>query len=159
MVVEWYCQLMGSELGPFSSVQLVDMARCHRVSPEDLVKRGKAGEWVPAYRVKGLFEAASKPTPVKKEPMTSSGATTAEAMVRPYEEALRRRVDPPVTREEWFCISSGKKLGPMSFENLQEKATNGELKATDRVWSSSAPKWSEAGHIHGLAVLFRSVAG
>ena len=39
MAVEWYCKVMGSEVGPLTQDQLVDMVRNHRVNPEDLVRR------------------------------------------------------------------------------------------------------------------------
>jgi hypothetical protein len=155
MHVEWYCRLMGSELGPFSGAQLLDMARKHRVTPEDLVKKGSFGEWVPAYRVKGLFAEADM------APSIPVGLPAA-AMQRqnhsgPLEAAdPARRIDPP-KRDEWFFISAGQKFGPMPFERLQEQISAGRLHATDRVWSTAAPKWCEARRVRGLT--FDRVAG
>ena len=74
MVTEWFCQVMGSEVGPLSQRQLVDMVRQHQVNPEDLVRRNDSS-WVPAFEVKGLFEAASKPPstqPDKTSPKSTS---------------------------------------------------------------------------------------
>ena len=62
MSVEWFCQIMGSEVGPLDQHQLVDMVRQHKLNPEDLVRRNSS-PWVPAFDVKGLFEAAAKPAP------------------------------------------------------------------------------------------------
>ena len=53
MATQWYCRLMGTELGPFTSKQLLEMARSHRLVPDDSVKKGADGMWVAAYRVKG----------------------------------------------------------------------------------------------------------
>jgi hypothetical protein len=148
MHVEWYCRLMGAELGPFSGAQLLDMARKHRVTPEDLVKKGTFGEWVPAYRVKGLFVEADMATsipvgvPTMQRQNHSGPATTAEP-------PRQSRIDPP-KRDEWFFISAGQKFGPMPFERLQEQISAGRLHAHDRVWSTAAPKWCEAHRVRGL---------
>jgi hypothetical protein len=50
---------MGSELGPFTSQQLIEMARSHQIMPDDSVKKGADGAWVDANRVKGLFDDPS----------------------------------------------------------------------------------------------------
>ena len=62
MATQWYCRLMGTELGPFTSKQLLEMARSHRLMPDDSVKNGAEGMWVAAHRVKGLFDDASAST-------------------------------------------------------------------------------------------------
>ena len=62
MASQWYCQLMGTELGPFTSQQLIEMARSHRLMPDDSVKKGADGAWVAAHSVKGLFDDASAST-------------------------------------------------------------------------------------------------
>lgn len=148
MGIEWFCQLMGSELGPYSSMQLIDMARTHRITPEDLIRKGKIGEWVPAYRVRGLFEAASQPAPTGDGVQVEAIAATAK-----LKENRHNAVEPSeaeIRRGEWYCISNGKKHGPMSFETLQQQATEGQLCPSDRVWSVSSPKWAEARNIPGL---------
>jgi hypothetical protein len=148
MAVEWYCRLMGSELGPFSGAQLLEMARMHRVTPEDLVKKGPLGEWVPAYRVKGLFAEGMVSTSIPVA--LPVGAGHVEGQTAAGDEAQRQnRIDPP-KRDEWFFISGGQKYGPMPFERLQEQIRAGRLHATDRVWSTAAPKWCEARRVRGL---------
>ena len=62
MATQWYCRLMGTELGPFTSKQLLEMARSHRLMPDDSVKQGAEGMWVAAHRVKRLFDDASAST-------------------------------------------------------------------------------------------------
>jgi hypothetical protein len=150
MAVEWFCQLMGSELGPFSASQIVDMARKRQITPEDMIKKGRDGEWVPAYRVKGLFEAASRPVPAQakdragqpapEEEPDTAGAETIAAAYRPV-------------KRMWFYISSGRKHGPMPFETLRECAATGRIQPTDRVWSNTCPKWSQAKDVDGLDLM------
>lgn len=77
MVTEWFCQVMGSEVGPLDQRQLVDMARHHHLNPEDLVRRNDSA-WIPAFEVKGLFEAASKPAPAPQESSATEKAASAE---------------------------------------------------------------------------------
>ncbi len=156
MAVEWFCQLMGSELGPFTPSQLVEMARKHQITPEDMIKRGRGGEWVPAYRVKGLFEAAAKPPsakPVEDANKKNSKPTMASAAAS---AATQERIDPAVytpVKRMWFYISAGTKYGPMPFETLRERAESGQIKASDRVWSNTSPKWSEAKDVDGLDLM------
>ena len=145
MAVQWFCRLMGSEMGPFTSSQLLEMARSHQLTPEDFVKKGVDGTWVDASRVKGLFEdgasssiirahvpptmkkdASKKPKPTKHAPPSSPAAVS------------------------WNYISDHNKVGPLTFDELVEHGKQGLLKPTDRVWSSSSPKWCEAHRIDGL---------
>jgi len=184
MAVEWYCQLMGSELGPLTAAELIQMVRRHQVTPEDLVRRGDS-HWVPAYQVQGLFEAAARPAPPEEEP----GGESHEAGVRAAETAAdamagsRFETSPPTEfksessaatssaaasavphnstaadpasykMSDWYCICEGRKLGPLSFEQLQGIAMSGKLHRQDRVWRTSAPKWLAAGSIEGLNVI------
>ncbi len=52
----WYYQSMGEDLGPLSSRELKHFAESGRLAPVDLVRLGEGVEWVPASRVKGLFQ-------------------------------------------------------------------------------------------------------
>lgn len=137
---------MGAEMGPLTAAQLLEMAQSHQLTPEDLVRRGADGEWVAGYRVKGLFDerarsrtvAASPPPAAPKAPETEpESARTGEAKGAS-------------TETQWFYISQGTKYGPLTFAVLQERSRSGQIRATDRVWSSSTPKWSEARRIEGL---------
>ena len=139
-MAQWFCRLMGDEIGPLTSAQLLEMARSHKLSPEDYIRKGADGSWVGAYRVKGLFDEdasasgiskiiASPPVPVPSEP------------------------EPPPPKqhvEDWYCICKGRKLGPMTFEVLQALAGEGELQPSDRVWTNLMPKHHSAAEIEGL---------
>ncbi len=165
MAVEWYCQLMGSDLGPLNVEQLVDMVRQHQITPEDLVRRNES-PWVPAYQVKGLFEAAAKPKPKPKpeeaEPerqldrsdrsdfnaerdLASSSSTITTSGDRGHASDADE-----LPQDDWYCIASGEKQGPLSFDQLQALAGDHRLRARDRVWRGSAPKWQKASEVKGL---------
>ena len=113
MASQWYCRLMGTELGPFTSKQLLEMASCPRLTPDDSVKKGADGMWVAAHRVKGLFDDASASTiiiaslpPEVKQALESKRERTREAA------ALEPR---PI---KWYYISVQNKVGPLDFDEL-----------------------------------------
>lgn len=167
---EWFCQVMGSEVGPLSQRQLVDMVRHHRLNPEDLVRRNNSS-WVPAFQVRGLFEAAAKPaeqvsqsdtsppeaeSPVPKE--TESAATenngdssVATEVSQDDDEAIS---SPRCSDDanDWFCIATGEKRGPLCFDELKALARDGTLRDRDRVWRASWPKFRQAAEVDGLDV-------
>jgi tRNA A-37 threonylcarbamoyl transferase component Bud32 len=82
---KWYCRVLGQELGPMTSHQLVAMARNNNLLPDDLVRRNNS-RWVLARTVKGLFDAstlrrtsaAPRPAPVPVEAVTASGGPIDE---------------------------------------------------------------------------------
>ena len=174
MVAEWYCQVMGSEVGPLTQRELVDMVRNHRINPEDLVRRNESS-WVAAFEVRGLFEAAAKPPSPSKSAETKP--TVAEDSASPVgrTESPHRRPDPPhtdvrassklvakqqtpscdveqSTANDWFCIASGEKKGPLRFDELKAMASDGSLRGRDRVWRASWPKFQKAADVDGLDV-------
>lgn len=157
MPVEWYCKVMGTEVGPLNQDQLVDMVRNHRVNPEDLVRRNNS-QWVPAFEVKGLFEAAAKPAPPKPAPepeekLEEATETPAPVWTRAdvgHQEPAAEDATEVDATPDWYCIADGQKRGPLDFKDLQDLAMSGTLRDRDRVWRGSAPKWRKAGEIKGL---------
>ena len=67
MAEPWYCWVAGAQTGPFSDAQLKALAAEGRLLPEDQVRQGHYGQWVPARDVKWLFS----------DPGESSAARTA----------------------------------------------------------------------------------
>lgn len=62
MAAEWFCRIGEEELGPLSAQRLRAMADEGRLTAADHVRQGRAGAWVPAGRVKGLFPQAGPST-------------------------------------------------------------------------------------------------
>lgn len=150
MATQWYCRLMGTEMGPFSSKQLLEMARSHKITPDDAVKKGADGNWVDAHRVKGLFEdlsastiiTASLPPDVQRELDKRRAQAEAEA------EAKAAAAKPAAVT--WHYISDESKVGPLTFNELIYHGKQGKLKPHNRVWSSKSPKWKQAKDVAGL---------
>lgn len=143
-MAQWYCRLMGDELGPLTSAQLLEMARSRKLTPEDYVRKGAEGAWVGAYRVKGLFDEDASASGISKIVTAAQVAAASEAPAEPEPPPVKQHV------EDWYCICKGRKLGPLTFEVLQALAAEGELQPADRVWSNLMPKHHTAAEIQGL---------
>lgn len=145
MAAKWYCRVMGTEMGPLTSKELLQMAREHQISPDDSVRKGPDGKWARAERVKGLFDDPGMSTiimsnlpPEMRPAETNSQPKTASPA--PHEPAS----------ETWHYISEQGKVGPLSFDQLVAHSAHGNLKPSDRVWSTKSPKWCEAKKVKGL---------
>jgi GYF domain 2 len=145
MAAQWYCRLMGTELGPFTSNQLLEMARSHRLMPDDSVKKEADGMWVAAHRVKGLFDDASASTII----MASLPPEVKQAL-ESKQEATKVVAVPEPRPIKWYFISDQNKVGPLSFDELVAHGREGLIKPKTRVWSSKSPKWCEAKDVEGL---------
>ncbi|TWT38147.1 hypothetical protein KOR34_31150 [Posidoniimonas corsicana] len=150
MATEWYCRLMGTEMGPFTSKQLLEMARSHQITPDDSVRKGPDGAWVGADRVKGLFEDLSASTII----MASLPPDVKAALDRKQqeqEEAKQKAAAAAKPRPvHWHYIGEQGKVGPLTFEELTVHGRQGRLQPHCRVWSSKSPKWCEARDVEGL---------
>jgi hypothetical protein len=145
MATQWYCRLMGTEMGPFTSQQLLEMARSHRITPNDAVKKGADGKWVDAHRVKGLFEDLSASTII-----TASLPPEVRKELDSKQETEERAAAPKPSTVSWHYISDHNKVGPLTFDELIVHGKQGLLKPNNRVWSSTSPKWCEAKDVAGL---------
>jgi hypothetical protein len=86
MAAEWYVKIADKEatppiwstVGPLSAQQLRAMAGKGEISPEDLVRQGAEGRWVPVARVKGLLIAADSAShaPAEEIPVAKLLPTT-----------------------------------------------------------------------------------
>ncbi|MCC7017922.1 MAG: DUF4339 domain-containing protein, partial [Rhodospirillales bacterium] len=78
MAGEWYCKLAGVTTGPLAPRELKALAVGGKLGPNDLVRHGDQGPWVPAVCVKGLLSP------------DSAGAAEPEAYVQPEAETVKR---------------------------------------------------------------------
>lgn len=78
MAGEWFCKLAGVTTGPLSPQELKALATGGKLGPNDLVRHGDKGPWVPAVCIKGLL------------PKDGASAGEIEALVQPEAETARR---------------------------------------------------------------------
>jgi hypothetical protein len=152
MATEWYCRLMGSELGPFTSQQLIEMARSHQIMPDDSVKKGAGGDWVDANRVKGLFADPSGSSIIMAH-LPPEAKQTVESNHEATKAASTKATAAPEPRPvKWYYISDHIKVGPLDFDELVGHGRQGLVKPDSRVWSTASPKWHVAKDIEGLVL-------
>ena len=56
---EWYYTSAGQQTGPVTSAQLKQAAQSGQLTPNDLVWKDGMPDWVPATKLKGIFDGAS----------------------------------------------------------------------------------------------------
>lgn len=73
MAKPWFFQMMGAEIGPLTSAELMAKVQIGQIEPDTLVRSGKDGKWIPAFRWKGLLPSATEPPPAHEaaEPKSS----------------------------------------------------------------------------------------
>lgn len=91
----WYLQIMGAEVGPFTSSQLKEKAASGQVTRDMLVRRAGSTTWIPASKIKGLFvdelvHAQTPPEPPSQvEPFpTSQAEVSSIGRSNPYAVTL-----------------------------------------------------------------------
>lgn len=89
----WYYTRDGQAFGPYSSVQLRELARQGKLTPSDLVSREGALKWVPASTIDGLFAPAAPAAPPPLQPAGVTARPPAPAGPPP----LRPAGPPPAT--------------------------------------------------------------
>ena len=60
MATEWFYKMMGDEFGPYTAAELKEQAALGNIQQDSFIRKGRDGDWVSAYRVKGLFENPSR---------------------------------------------------------------------------------------------------
>lgn len=147
----WYVRNRGRVTGPFTMRQLEllvhrgQLARFHEVSNDRQT-------WQRAASVLSIFSAAvaesSGESPPRARIVGGDDGTIPLATVAP--EASREQ------RENrafgWYYGKNKKPVGPISFEELQDLANEGEIGHDTLVWSESLPVWVKASEIASLVV-------
>ena len=153
----WYCQVMGEETGPLSSAELKELAATGFLTPDVPVRKGVAGNWVPASRVKGLFPQASQAPGQGKRgsPPASKEAVKPTVKVGPHAPADRAspkpaRPQPPTAQIGWYYQAMGQDTGPLSPADLKELAKSGLLTPDMPVRIGADGEWLPASQVLGL---------
>lgn len=93
--VEWFFARDNKQQGPVSAAELKQLAQTGQLRQEDLVWREGMADWLPAGKVKGLFDEEAKPQP-KAVSLAGAGATfeaSAAAFERSREGSPRHFFD------------------------------------------------------------------
>ena len=79
MTATWFYMRAGQIVGPLTAAQLREHALANKVAAADHVRRGGDGNWLPAVKVKGLFDAQAERSPPVVLPPPQSQAAPMES--------------------------------------------------------------------------------
>ena len=131
---EWYCRVLGQELGPMTFDELQQMAQTGAVHADDEVRLGSSEPWDKAGRTRGL-----KCTPVET---VAAASHDRSATLVPFGEAAHKR--------EWYYEILGQRMGPISFKVLAQAVSNGTLSWEDKARRGQTGAWSLVMDVPGL---------
>jgi len=107
--VEWFYSQEKKRFGPVSPTELKALADAGKLQPDDLVWREGMDSWVPARRVKGLFEAESQNPAATSVPGTEAAEASPTSPEPPVMLAA-----PPMS---FSAQTAGSERGGRGFEN------------------------------------------
>ena len=103
MASQWFCKVLGQEVGPLGFRDLVEMVRAGTLKEGDAVRRQGTSEWTLARDVIGLFRAAQKQ---KAEPVPSEAKAKPRGVRTPTPGKARPERTPTPT-----AVQSGERPG------------------------------------------------
>lgn len=151
---QWYCQLLGQELGPLSFEDLLKFAEQGELSAEDDVKLGAAGKWrkvgsigrlvsVLPYRESQELRPAQivevKPANARAEATPPQTAPIPAATVSP--RATGPTYHPAAEENSWYAWIQGTEYGPVNLLELSQWLTTGRLGPADMVKQGMLSQW------------------
>ncbi len=131
---EWYCRLLGQELGPMTFDELQHMAQTGALHDDDDVRHGSSEPWDKAGRTRGLQ--------FSKVVTDAAASHDRSATLVPFGEAAHKR--------EWYYEILGERMGPISFNVLAQAVTQGTLNLEDKARRGKVGAWSLVLDVPGL---------
>lgn len=141
----WYYKVSDSENGPVSLETLIDLAKAHSLTHDDVVRFGLKGQWrrvgsigrlmahLP-YQPPGTEQSSFGSTMFSSNPPPSS-ADTIPVMT----SATNTQVDPRQTDRRWWCKIQNRDYGPVEMSKLTEWVAAGRLRRDDEVRFGNDP--------------------
>lgn len=90
MASQWFCRVLGQEMGPLTFQGLVQMVHSGTLTEDDPVRRMESNEWTAAREVIGLFRAARQ-QPAEAEPAQGPGAPDTTEDPSPKSRRIGKR--------------------------------------------------------------------
>jgi hypothetical protein len=97
MASQWFCKVLGQEVGPVGFRDMIEMVRSGTLKEDDPVRRQGTSKWTRAREVIGLFRTAQKqapetvPSQARAKPERAPPPTAAQAGERPAAKPRRIR--------------------------------------------------------------------
>ena len=83
MASQWYCKVLGQQMGPLSFPDLVELVRSGTLKEDDPVRRDGRSQWTPAGEVIGLLRAAAKKPAEAAPPESETKPKPVQATSKP----------------------------------------------------------------------------
>jgi hypothetical protein len=171
----WYFQSLGQEFGPVPFSELLEMAGRGEVSPDDSVRKGESGQWVPAGLIDGLFADDAKdqnaddddvfvvsndvqpvvpanrrqsqaPPPTRGAPGMRPSSAPVPFQAAAYQQFASAAVQAPVDTS-WYCYLNDQEIGPVGITDLQGYASTGQITPDVYVKYGADGEWVQASQI------------
>ncbi len=161
MASEWHYEKSGQKLGPISASELKAKAKSGELVATDLVWKDGMVDWRQAGRVKGLFdhtiankEQSASPPPIRNTQVDLNNKNGPDsAPVTDPTNSNRAQIVANECKDGgagWYYCQGNDRLGPLSFQQLQDFSKSGKLLPIDLVWHESLPDWIPASSINKL---------
>ncbi|MBT4866796.1 MAG: DUF4339 domain-containing protein, partial [Planctomycetaceae bacterium] len=151
MADSWHYKLFGIEFGPVPFDALIQLAQSSSIGPNDEVREGEAGEWVPASSIAGLFSAPQS-NPQKSSPAVTASSSEGSS-ARPLLPVSTPSADGSVL---FFWQSFGQEFGPVPLDEFREMIQREQLSAGDQMRVETADGWLPLGLLNDLSAAFPS---
>lgn len=130
---EWYCRVLGQELGPMTFDELEEMVTAGSLHADDEVRHGD-DDWMRADRTRGLK--------FSKTATLNMVAHDRSATYVPFGDDAKRK--------EWYYEILGQEMGPISFTEMLKAVGSGTLTFEDKARKGKAGAWSLVMDVPGL---------
>ncbi|MCY2986900.1 MAG: GYF domain-containing protein [Planctomycetota bacterium] len=157
-MTQYFIRNRGEVRGPFPPEKLKELARRGQFGRHYQVS--ESGEvWESAANHPELLPEA-KAGKIRKQPQAEPVAEpTGYELAEEYtpgagpdggEDLRLAEATSSVTGQTWRYAHAGEEHGPLSFEELQQLASQGQLQFNDVVWTEGMATWIEAFSVNGL---------
>jgi hypothetical protein len=153
MADSWRYKLLGVENGPVSFEALFQLAHSSVIGPDDEVREGEAGEWMPAGSIVGLFSTPQATTGDSNAAVADSSATGSSS--RPLAPISKPSADGSVL---FYWQSFGQEFGPVPLDDFTEMIQREQLSAGDQLRIEAADGWLPLRMLNDLSAAFPSAA-
>ncbi len=176
-VEDWYCQILGQELGPLSFNDLLRFAEGGELSADDQLRLGIDGKWrrvgsmgrlvavlpyVPAPPTKqsksSIDVVQVQEKPATPAPKAAPAVATPAPVAKPAVVTISLNEIPEATHLSWFAWIRGVEYGPSSLLQLQQWIQTGQLSGTDFVKYGPTGQWCPSSTVNEILDQLKTVA-
>ena len=137
---QWYCMVIGQEVGPITPDDLKIMLEQGQIDADDVVRAGAEGDWQPVRDVFDVLNISG----LDANSTASATAAVAEA------SASDERPDAANPTGTWYTRMLGSEFGPYTLEEICEQAARQQLAPDDEIRDGATGRWVAASTVPGL---------